>query len=652
MSEYKGIKGFQVQTRTEDPAPFAQALADNPYAGSWASGGTMNTARRHLGGGSVGTQTAGLTAGGYLSTSPGSGALANSEEYDGSSWTEGNDLNGARYDSARFGTQTASYVAGGEGYPVPSPGVTAIVENYNGTSWTETTDLPTTRRTSSGAGTATAGLVFAGQLSGAAPLTDTSLEWDGSSWTAGGTMNTARKYLTGYGIQTYAHAAGGYTTTDVAIVEQYNGTAWTEIADLNTARQQLSGTGTYTSSLVFGGSAPPATAKTESWDNSSWTEVADLSTAVKWHGSGGSNNTSALSFGGSPGSGRTGATEEWAFSGVQPTDAASYANAITGDFYYNSTTGQFKTVNDGGVPIGTWASGGTLPRETYNSAATGTVSATLLWSGYDDSAYFNDSLEFNGSTWGSPVNMNVPATGGRFGVGTQTASLAISGYNPSPAPGIGMPQVESYNGSAWSEIADVNTGISGHGVAGNTSNAIKYAGTTAMVSPSHPTKSYEATTEQYNGSSWTEVADLNTAREGVCFANQMPYTAGVAVGGSNAPGAVLAIHEIWNGSAWTETGDLNTARSNGGGASDGTQTSIIVYGGNNPAPGYLANNEFWNGTSWTEVNDLSAGRYGLGATGASSTNAMAIGNYPSESNANTWEHFVAGDFSIKTVTTS
>ncbi len=48
MSEYKGIKGFQVQTRTEDPVPYAQALADNPYAGAWASGGNLNTARRSI----------------------------------------------------------------------------------------------------------------------------------------------------------------------------------------------------------------------------------------------------------------------------------------------------------------------------------------------------------------------------------------------------------------------------------------------------------------------------------------------------------------------------------------------------------------------------------------------------------------------------
>jgi hypothetical protein len=424
------------------------------------------------------------------------------------------------------------------------------------------------------------------------------------------------------------------------------------VGDLNTTRRFLAADGPYTASLAFGGTTGSVSGTTESWDGSSWTEVSDLATARYGLGGGGPSNTVAIAFSGDvPGTGLAN-TEEWSFGGIQPTDAANYADAITGDFYYNSTTGQFKTVNDGGVPIGTWASGGTLPRETYASAASGTVSATLLWGGYDDSGYFDDSLEFDGTSWGSPVNMNVPGTSNRYGVGTQTATLAISGYNTSPAPGVGMPQVESYNGSAWSEIADVSTGVSGHGVAGNTSNAIKYGGTTAMVSPSHPTKSYEAKTEQYNGSSWTEVGDLNTAREGITFANQMPYTAGVAVGGANAPGAVLAIHETWNGSAWTETTDLNEGMSNGGGASDGTQTSIIIFGGNDPSPGYLATNEFWNGTSWTEVNDLSAGRYGMGAAGASSSNAMAIGNYPSQSNANTWEHFVAADFEIKTVTSS
>ena len=63
MSEYKGIKGFQVQTRSSDPIPYAQALEDNPYAGTWASSGGLNTARSGSTG--AGIQTAALMAGGY-----------------------------------------------------------------------------------------------------------------------------------------------------------------------------------------------------------------------------------------------------------------------------------------------------------------------------------------------------------------------------------------------------------------------------------------------------------------------------------------------------------------------------------------------------------------------------------------------------------
>jgi hypothetical protein len=52
MAEYKGIKGFKVQTVSTDPA--ASAIA----GGTWASGENLNTARRSLG--QSGTQTAAL----------------------------------------------------------------------------------------------------------------------------------------------------------------------------------------------------------------------------------------------------------------------------------------------------------------------------------------------------------------------------------------------------------------------------------------------------------------------------------------------------------------------------------------------------------------------------------------------------------------
>jgi hypothetical protein len=85
MAEYKGIKGFKVQTVSTDPA--ASAIA----GGTWASGTSLNTARRSPGG--SGTQTAGLAFGGRDTPSADTGAT---ESYDGSTWTELNDLNTAR----------------------------------------------------------------------------------------------------------------------------------------------------------------------------------------------------------------------------------------------------------------------------------------------------------------------------------------------------------------------------------------------------------------------------------------------------------------------------------------------------------------------------------------------------------------------------
>ena len=64
--------------------------------------------------------------------------------------------------------------------------------------------------------------------------------------------------------------------------------------------------------------------------------------------------------------------------------------------------------------------------------------------------------------------------------------------------------------------------------------------------------------EIYNGSSWTEVNNLNTARRQAGAAGTT--TAGLFVGGRSSPPAVLANVESWDGTNWTEVGDLNQAR--------------------------------------------------------------------------------------------
>jgi hypothetical protein len=78
-------------------------------------------------------------------------------------------------------------------------------------------------------------------------------EYDGSSWTGGGNLNTARNSLAE---QVHKHAGlafGGFGTALTGVTEEYDGSAWTVGGTLNTARNGLAGCGTQTAGLAFGG---------------------------------------------------------------------------------------------------------------------------------------------------------------------------------------------------------------------------------------------------------------------------------------------------------------------------------------------------------------------------------------------------------------
>ena len=629
MSNYKGIKGFQVQTRTEDPVPYAQALADNPYAGAWASAANMNTARDNLA--SVGTTTAALGSGGFEPP-----LSAKSEEWDGSSWTEGNDLNTARSHFHGAGVQTSAIVVGGE-----SPSLTNAAEEYDGTSYTTVTAYPGSKASIGALGATNTAALFMGGY----PVTTESFEYDGTNYTEGGDLNTGREDMAAAGTQTAGIAIGGSPRT--AVVEQYNGSAWTEVSDLNTARNGLAAShqSSYTSVLAFGGNVPGTTAVTESWDGSSWTEVADLATARYDLGGSGNSNQSALAFaGGTPS--RTTATELWTFSGLDPssTPAADYADAIIGDFYYNSTTGQFKTVNDGGPPIGSWSSGGNLPTNYINQGAFGGRDSVTTGGGSKASgspARVGDSFQYDGASWSEIAELNT----GRdqlVGLGTQNSGLVAAGYRGTPTATVGI--CENWNGSSWTEVADLSPVRTGAGSAGVYTAGLVFGGNVPPLT---------ASTMTWDGSAWTEVNDLNSARNRFMGQAIGTQTAALAVSGEGVNGT-----ESWNGTSWTEVNDMNTVRHLGGGS--GIQTSAIVSTGRTGAPGYNPNAacESWDGTSFTEVADVSSARAYLSSAGtaAGNTNSESIifGGATTSSTANTaaTEEWNAADFQIKSVTTS
>ena len=85
-----------------------------------------------------------------------------------------------------------------------------------------------------------------------------------------------------------------------------------------------------------------------------------------------------------------------------------------------------------------------------------------------------------------------------------------------------------------------------------------------------------AVVESFDGSSWTEVGDLNTARAQLAGVGTETYA--MAIGGRVPPGStVTGVVELYDGSSWTETTDLSTARRELGEV--GTASLALAVGG-------------------------------------------------------------------------
>ena len=314
MADYKGIKGFTIQTIAGDPpAPIVGQVWYNTTSnvlkgytsapGAWAAGNALNTPRRSAAG--AGTQTAGLAIAG----APSGGLTTNVEEYDGTSWTEVSNITGvARYDFFNAGTQTAALIAGGNDHGVVD---LDICEIYDGSSWSETANLGTGRyRGAQGIGLQTAALAVGGNLPGG--IQNLNEEFNGTSWTELADPTTPRYNQAAGGTSTAAIVMGGQAPATVGATETWDGTSWTEVNDMNTGRV-IAGSALRapnSTSLLAGGY--PVSALTESWNGTCWTEVGDLGTGRQNVGACGIG-TSALLWGGQAGPppATTDATEEW-----------------------------------------------------------------------------------------------------------------------------------------------------------------------------------------------------------------------------------------------------------------------------------------------------------------------------------------------------
>ena len=269
---------------------------------AWASGGNLNTARN--GGNGTATNSAadtGLTFGGNYPS-----GTDNSEEYNGTTWAEGNNLPQAISLMGGAGTQTAGLSFTGR--LNPGSRIDDTYE-YDGTSWGSGGNYGADQAYTSGAGTQTAALGVAGETPPGTDLT-TSYEYDGSSWTAGNACN-----VPGYSGLVFGTSAGAILAclsgppTGLES-ESYDGTNWTAGPTTVITQTQGGASGTYPIGLIFGGSASAPSTSTQGWDGTAWSTRPSLSTGRRASGSG--VTAQGLAQGGeTPGSPTSAATEEF-----------------------------------------------------------------------------------------------------------------------------------------------------------------------------------------------------------------------------------------------------------------------------------------------------------------------------------------------------
>ena len=315
--------------------------------------------------------------------------------------------------------------------------------------------------------------------------------------------------------------------------------------------------------------------------------------------------------------------------------------SFEGQLYYDSDgVGIFKFVGAlGAVSTGSWASGGNLGTARQQATAAGTQDAAIAVGGGTVTGTTGNVEQYNGSSWTEVSNLNVQKT--RSGISSNSPNASTINFGGvSPSASI-TATAESWDNSSWTEVGDLNAAILGSAGFGVSNASAGSAG------GQNPAGNMSVNNEIWNGSSWTEVNNLNSARR--YLGGLGTVTAALVVGGdtdndSFPGGRYTAFVESYNGTSWTEIANLNAGRAYVGTA--GIQTDAIVFGGS--PPGYLVSTEAWNGTAWTEVNNLATGRRAWSSgTGTSLAALSAGGGGTSSTLANTEEWTVTN--AVKTI---
>ena len=228
--------------------------------------------------------------------------------------------------------------------------------------------------------------------------------------------------------------------------------------------------------------------------------------------------------------------------------------------------------------------------------------------------------------------------------GTTTSAINCGGAPP-------RKQVESWDGTSWTETTDFNNPrYGGLGAGSSNTSGVIFGGENPSPGGPHPGPYFSAT-EVWDGSSWTEVNEMNQARYGMLGGGAI-YTAAISAGGADPVPSYAALTEIWDGTSWTEVSDMNEKRMTGVGF--GITTSLIATGGDPQGDSPRTSTELWDGTSWTQLSATisTENRSQISSGGANASTGVIFGGRTPPANVqNSTEEWTA-NLSNKTITSS
>jgi hypothetical protein len=234
--------------------------------------------------------------------------------------------------------------------------------------------------------------------------------------------------------------------------------AWASAPSLNSDHNYSQGVGTTTSDGQIAGGSPGGSTANELWNGTAWTTSTSFPTAFRAWG-------------------------------------ASTQGSSIASFYVGGIGPSNQTTNWDGS---TWTSSGAYPLTAWDIRAAGTQTTGLAVGGYNNPATIETNVTnlYNGASWTSAPNWPISKRN-HIAFGTQTAALAGTGESPQ------VNTFASFNGSTWASEANYPVPLQA-----GTGSGVESAG---IVTGGYDTAPI-ATTNTYDGTTWTAQGNLGTAR--------------------------------------------------------------------------------------------------------------------------------------------